>query len=178
MEKTSEKADSPEPPKFNVLVFLEKVPKYLKEGPWSPIAHLVLMTFLGYILLTFEYAMQSYNELTNVHSIHYMQNVQMKNSNKDWIQYYRLFGGIYGICVTCGVIHFTGVWPLASFTLKSWNLATLRLVTSFVGALNLSISPSFQVVAGKVLAFQYCNVMIFRNEDNSITVHSTENFLF
>lgn len=147
MEKTIGDGE-PKPLVFNILVFLEKVPKYLKEGPWSPVAHLVLIGFFGYILLTFEHASMSYKQLFDVHSIHGLPNREMPTWSKDWIQYYRFIGGCYGIAIISVVIYFSGVWPLASYTLTSWNLATIRLVTSFVGALNFSFSPFFQLLAG------------------------------
>ena len=153
MEKPIDNAGGTQPLAFKILVFLEKVPKHYKEGPWSPIAHLVLMAFLGFILITYDYAASSYSQLSDVHSLHYMQNREIQNGSKDWIQYYRLFGGCYGIIIVSVVIYTTGIMPLCSYTLTSWNLATIRLLTSFVGASNLSMSPSFQLVAGMTLNF-------------------------
>ena len=144
--------NEPEPLAFKILVFLEKVPKYLKEGPWSPIAHLILIGFFGYILLTFEYAAASYGELFDIHSIHYLQNRETQ-VGKNWIQYYRFFGGIYMLCITGTVLYTSGVWPLASYTLTSWNLTSIRLLTSFVGALNFGISPYFQSIAGTITSY-------------------------
>ena len=147
MEKAISDGGS-QPLAFKILVFLEKVPKYLKEGPWSPVAHFVLVAFFGYILLTFEHAMTSYRQLYDVNSTQYTANVDTQAWSKDWIQYYRFFGGCYGLCITGVVLYSSGVWPLASYTLTSWNLATIRLLTSFVGALNYSFSPFFQSIAG------------------------------
>lgn len=150
MEKNIVNNAEPQPLAFKILVFLEKVPKYLKEGPWSPIAHLILIGFFGYILITFEYAAASYGQLYDVHSVHYMQNRESQGGSKDWIQYYRVIGGCYGLCITGVVLYTSGVWPLASYTLTSWNLTSIRLLTSFVGALNLSISPFSQSIAGLI----------------------------
>ena len=147
MEKTISDGGR-EPLAFKVLVFLEKVPKYLKEGPWSPIAHLVLIAFFGYMLLTFEHAMTSHRQLFDVSSIHNIGNGDTQAWSKDWIQYYRFLGGCYGLTITGVVLYSSGVWPLASYTLTSWNLATIRLLTSYLGALNYSFSPFFQSIAG------------------------------
>lgn len=95
---------------FKILVFLEKVPRYLKEGPWSPVAYLVLTSFLGYLLINFENALVSYNQLFDVQSIHYKQNRETGN----WIQYYRAFGCLYMLSITCIVLYHSGVAPLVS----------------------------------------------------------------
>lgn len=137
-----------QPLAFKILVFLEKVPKRFKEGPWSPVAHLVLLTFLGYLLLSFENASASYSQLFDVHSIHFAQNRQPQLGAENWIQYYRLFGGIYMLCITGVVFYTSGIWPLATYTLTSWNLCTIRLLSSFVAASNYTFSSRFQLVAG------------------------------
>jgi hypothetical protein len=151
--RTAKKMGSSEvqPLAFKILVFLEKVPKRFKEGPWSPVAHLVLLTFLGYILLNFENASASYSQLFDVHSIHFAQNRQSQLGAESWIQYYRLFGGIYMLCITGVVFYTSGIWPLASYTLTSWNLCTIRLLSSFIAASNYSFSSNFQLVAGNQL---------------------------
>ena len=132
---------------FKILVFLENIPSYLKKGPWSPVAHLYLVVLCGYLLLSFEYAVASYSEVSDFSNINFTSNVQINNNN--WIQYYRIFGSIYMVCITALVYHTSGVWPLVSYTVTSWNLATIRLFCSYIGALNLSFSPQFQTVAGK-----------------------------
>ena len=145
MEK---KVDSPKPDlAFKILVFLEKVPTYLKQGPWSPVAHLYLIVLCGYILLSFDYAVALYGEVTDVNSVSFASNA-LAGSN-DWIQNYRFYGAAYMLCILALVIYTSGVWPLASYTVTSWNLTTIRLIASFIGASNLSFSPQFQTVAGK-----------------------------
>lgn len=133
---------------FKIMIFLEKVPAWLKKGPWSPVAHLVILAFLGYILLTYEYAVASRAEIYDVHSIHFAQNRQAQLGSKIWLQCYRLIGGIYMISITAFVVYMSGFWPLASYTITSWNLATIRLLASFVGRLNYGFSPHFQFIAG------------------------------
>jgi hypothetical protein len=133
---------------FKIMVFLEKVPSWLKKGPWSPVAHLVIVAFLGYILLTYEYAVASHAEIYDVHSIHFAQNRQAQLGSKTWLQCYRLIGGVYMITITAFVVYMSGLWPLTSYTITSWNLATIRLLASFIGALNFGFSPHFQFVAG------------------------------
>lgn len=104
---------------FQILVFLEKVPKYLKEGPWSPVAHVVLIVFFGYILLSYQNAVVSYNQSLDVHIIH---NLKTKDpqSGVDWIQYYRLFGGLYMLMITSIVVYTSGFIPLCSYTVTRY----------------------------------------------------------
>jgi hypothetical protein len=39
---------------------------YLYPGPWSPVAHIVLVVFFGYILLSYQDAVASYNQLYDI----------------------------------------------------------------------------------------------------------------
>ena len=117
----------------------ENIPKALREGPWSPVAHLVIITILGGIILTFEHALISHQTLQTV--------AHTTTMGADWIQYYRLSAGIYGIFMTVFVVMTSGLWPLMSYTLTSWNLATIRNLCSFVGSLGWNMSSHFQLVA-------------------------------
>lgn len=145
--------------KFNLLIFLEKIPKFLREGisviivvtvdinisnyditimitviyyysvsilllllnllsliltgaislisflllqgDWHPLAHLILVAFLGYLIITYEDAMLSHSNLLNSSNLPIIESSQ-------WIQLYRLLGGLYGICIVCAVIYTSG----------------------------------------------------------------------
>ena len=145
---TNKVDDAPPSLEFKILVFLENVPSYLKKGPWSPVAHLYLILLCGFVLLSYEYAATLYSELSDVNRINFSTNAQTANNN--WIQYYRIFGSIYMLCITALVFHISGAWPLVSYTVTSWNLATIRLFASYIGASNFSFSPQFQTIAGDV----------------------------
>jgi hypothetical protein len=138
--------------KKSILVFLESVPLHLKEGPWSPMAHFVLISIFGFILLSFEHAALEYAQLFDESSAsHASRVVDVGASVDSWIQNYRLFGGLYGLTIVSFVIFESGLWPLASYTLTSWNLMTLRLLTSYIGAAGWKdISPTFQLISDVV----------------------------
>ena len=123
-----------------ILAFLENIPRHLRVGPWSPVAHLTLICILGYIILTFEHAAESYDLLFHRSSL-------SLPSPPAWLQPYRLVAGIYMVGMTGVVLATSGVWPLASYTLTSWNLAALRNLLAFVGNLGWAVSPQVQLAA-------------------------------
>lgn len=102
-----------------MLKFLDMVPHKYKVGPWSPVAHLVILSYGCFLFLTMQIASDEYVEHDYIHS---------PNS---WIQMYRLIFGIYGVVVSALVFHNAGIWPLVSYTLTSWNLMSLRLLFAF-----------------------------------------------
>jgi len=57
--------------------------------------------------------------------------VQSVSFQPEWLQLYRLFFGIYGIIIIGLIVKDRGVLPLASYTLLSWNLTTVHLLSSF-----------------------------------------------
>jgi len=138
----------PLPIQNTILAFLENIPLHLREGPWSPVAHLVLVIILGYIILTFEHAADSYDLLLRGGSS--SSGSSSSGVTPAWLQPYRLVAGLYGVGMTATVLATSGVWPLASYTLTSWNLATLRNLLAFVGGLGWAVSPQFQLAADVV----------------------------
>lgn len=118
-----------------MLKFLDMVPHKYKEGPWSPVTHLVVLSYLCFLLLTMAMAVQSY------YPEHYL------TPPNQWIQMYRLVGGIYGLGTSAMVVRAVGIWPLASYTLTSWNLMTLRLIMSYLSGIGV---PGAAVVADLV----------------------------
>jgi hypothetical protein len=105
-----------------ILQFLDKIPKWLKQGPWSIMAYLVIGSFAAFLIITAKDAMQSLlmNEVTfiptNLH-----------------LQFFRFLFGIYSLSIVILVIRHSGYLPLATYTLTSWNLMTFRLIFSFLG---------------------------------------------
>lgn len=41
--------------KFNLKIFLKKIPKHLIQGPWHIFAHIILSIFFGYLLMTYQH---------------------------------------------------------------------------------------------------------------------------
>lgn len=109
-----------------MLKFLDMVPHHYKTGPWSPVTHLVIFSYLCFMLLTMGSAIDSYASQDYSHP------------PNDWIQTYRLFFGLYGIVTSFLIYRDVGFWPLCSYTLTSWNLMTLRLVFSYLAGANIA----------------------------------------
>lgn len=103
-----------------MLKFLDMVPHKYKVGPWSPVAHIVLLAYACFLILTMLMALDSQHS----------QNYAIPSKN--WLQTYRLLFGLYGIATSVMILRSTGLWPMLSYTLTSWNLMTVRLLSSFL----------------------------------------------
>jgi hypothetical protein len=126
MSKVPEIAASRSLPAFKkLLTFLDMVPEHLKVGPWSSATHLVILSYLCFLLLTLSLAIRSYT--SHDYSDH----------PNEWIQTYRLLVGVWGLASIYIVYLTSGIWPLGSYTLTSWNLMTLRMITSYLSGLNI-----------------------------------------
>ena len=119
-----------------LLKFLDKVPEEYKTGPWSPVAHYVLVSFSAFLLMTMYHAIESYSNPDYSGSSHF-----------DWLQSYRFYGALWGILTTSLTVYFVGAWPLASYTLTSWNLMTVRLLTAYLAGAGFK---SMELVANLV----------------------------
>ena len=102
-----------------LMSFLKNVPISYREGPWHPAATTVLVLFTCFLLNSFKEAREDYN-----------RHIEPVGPEPQWLDMYRLIGGIYCALVTCALIYSTGIWPLCSYTITSWNLLTIRLLTS------------------------------------------------
>lgn len=103
-----------------MLKFLDMVPHHYKVGPWSPVAHTVILAYSCFLLLTMvsateSHVAQEYNVVPN-----------------GWIQPFRAFFGLFCLTTSALIIRDAGLWPMCSYTLTSWNLLTIRLIFSFL----------------------------------------------
>ncbi|ETO24554.1 hypothetical protein RFI_12599 [Reticulomyxa filosa] len=98
------------------LFAVDSVPKFLRHGPWSPLAYLFLAVMVGYLLFKFSHAYEDF--LSNVDP-----RIDLLESSGIW---WRAAIGVYGIVIIILVCHYVGIWPMASFTMMSWSLFTLR----------------------------------------------------
>ena len=103
----------------SLMSFLKNVPSAYREGPWHPAAMTVLVLFTCFLLNSFNEAHENYNQF-----------VEPVGPEPQWLDMYRLTCGIYCVLITCALIYSTGIWPLCSYTITSWNLLTIRLLTS------------------------------------------------
>jgi hypothetical protein len=127
----------------DILVYLKHVPEKFKTGPWCLAAHMYI--FLYFAGLTYSYDKVTFDELLEVST----------NENlPSWISLFRLLCSLYCFAITVVLVYYAGLLPLASYTLTSWNLLTLRLFTAFLGdlgyewAFNLSQVVLFPALVG------------------------------
>jgi hypothetical protein len=121
-----------------LLGYLDVVPSFYKTGNWCWSAHVVLFIFSSFILLTIPQAMKSYNRYNN-----YVSNSEIVS---EWIQAYRLIVGLYCVIILCLIIKKSGIWPLASYTVLSWNLVILRLLLSYINNTNYFIDLNLEIL--------------------------------
>lgn len=121
----------------NVLHFLDYVPHKYKIGPWSPITHLTVLTYVAFVLLSAPFAFE-----------HYVIATPSINENTFLLlQSFRICGMAYGLSVATTTFLKMGIWPFASYTFTSWNLMTIRLLFAFLGGCG---STYFQILADTV----------------------------
>lgn len=104
----------------DILVYLKHIPEYLKSGPWCLSAYVYILCYFTALVYTYEHV--SANDF----------NFAFDNI-PTWIPYFRLLGSLYCTGLTAFLVCHVGPLPLASYTLTSWNLLTLRLFTSYLG---------------------------------------------
>lgn len=124
----SSKVDAPKSSLESVkgmLKFLDMVPQKYKVGPWSPAAHMVVFLYAGFVILSMSYAIETHVASDYTHA------------PNDWIQTYRLIGGLYGFAIAGLVYYTTGIWVLGSYTLTSWNLMSIRLFSAYLAGVGV-----------------------------------------
>ena len=102
-----------------LLKFLDKIPKELKEGPWSIVAHLVVFTYIGFVAITAQSAFASLDYAA-------------PSEISDHLQMYRLFFALYGLGFSFVTLWMVGLWPFLSYTVISWNLMAFRLFFAYL----------------------------------------------
>lgn len=110
------------------LSFLERVPAYLRKGPWTFEAYLTIALFGAYIVYS------------HANSDQCVYKPDLITDSFSWLQTFRLIVGFYMLCFTIIFIRATGYFPLISYTMLSWNILTMRLLTAYLAASNHSPS--------------------------------------
>lgn len=125
----------------DILVYLKHVPEHFKSGPWSWAAFLYI--FLYFCALVYYYQEVDFDEP----EFHF-------DNIPSWIPYFRLACSLYCFVITVVMVCYAGPLPLTTYTMTSWNLLTLRLLTSYLGdlgyewAFNLSQLILFPALVG------------------------------
>jgi hypothetical protein len=134
----------------SVLNYLEHVPDKYKEGPWSPVTHLIVYVYAGFLLLTVPSAFMS-----NADSLGVSDSFDMF-----YLQFFRLLCFLYGAIVIFVTYQKLGVWPSLSYTYTSWNLMTLRFFFSFLDGLGITSMRGFANLI-RFPALVGCSITVF-----------------
>ncbi len=105
--------------------FLEQVPLKYRQGPWHLAAYAFLITMISAII---EFWTMATNDLrVNTHSAVHAQVL----GGLMMLQTYRLYLAIFMALTTVAFVAFAGWLPLSSYTMTSWNLLCMRLLTAY-----------------------------------------------
>jgi hypothetical protein len=101
----------------DLLKALERVPLRFREGPWSPVAWMYLLSFFSFLVYSYPTAMAS------------MKDIHEEDSRQNTTLFaFRVFSALWGVFILITLLINTGLWPLISYTLTTWNLLWLRMV--------------------------------------------------
>jgi hypothetical protein len=130
----------------DLLKFLDNVPEQYKTGPWSLFARLYLVGYITVLAATYSEMVSSFDR-------------QGHSDLYPWLPQFRLCAGVYCCGILGVMLYRTGPGPLVSYTMTSWNLLTLRLLSSWLGSL------------GFLWAYEFSNILLFPSlVMNTITV--------
>ena len=108
----------------DLLTFLDRVPEHYKTGNWAYEAHLGIMVVAVWIAFSYKGAMDSYGQLSIYEDIKDV--VILSGLHLPYIY----FGiGLYFFIFMAISLSVTGPWPLVSYTVSSWNVLTIRLLS-------------------------------------------------
>lgn len=130
-----DKIDRDEPKaSFDVLHFLNKIPEVYRVGSWSPLAHIILASLMSFLLLTMNDALNDFHRNKEIVVKDNINNYLMASYyfTHDNLQLYRLFFSIYCFVIVVFLCITSGVWPLLSYTVTSWNLIIIRFLSSYI----------------------------------------------
>jgi len=129
---------------LGLLSFLDKIPIKYRQGPWHYAAHLTIAALTVVLLSLLPAVLQGTGEEPwflfpfRGHSapdlpVHVTQASSVPSDDQlAFVQNYRLATSIYGAGNILFMLYAIGVWPLASYTILSWNLMTVRLATAYL----------------------------------------------
>lgn len=108
----------------STLKFLDNVPEFYKQGNWSPFAHLFICSYACGLMLTLVSALEAYHPSAFI-------------SDGFWLSTFRIAFGLYCIGISLITYNSVGIWPFLSYTLTSWNLVAVRLISAFLASWGL-----------------------------------------
>lgn len=105
----------------DLLKALERVPIALREGPWSPVAFVYLICFFCFLVHSYPIAIESISDIK-------------EDTNQTLGLFtFRVLCAIWGIYILVTLLLETGVWPLVSYTITTWNMLWLRMIFAAIG---------------------------------------------
>jgi|TARA_B110000090_G_scaffold191781_1_gene224706 hypothetical protein len=127
----------------HLLTFLEKVPIKYREGPWSPVAYMMI-ALIGLGLFYTGFYAQGIDWETGFRICVFGEDANTCSARGHTLlaetmlefgvtlQAFRIWVGSYMIFIAAFFWYNAGPWPFVSFTLTSWNILTLRLLTAYI----------------------------------------------
>ena len=122
----------------DLLKAIERVPLHFREGPYSPIALVYLLSYAAFLICTSSHALSSFQDIKE----------DVPNMNANLLFTLRCGAGLYGAIILAFVVVVSGWWPLVSYTITSWNLLWLRMVFAAFGLNDVARLFKFPCLVG------------------------------
>ena len=106
----------------DLLSFLENVPEGYRRGDWHPACVIILYFLATALALTLGSAVKDLEQSSSLAAL---------AEEPAWLQSYRLGFGLYCIAVLLVLVCYTGAWVMVSYTITSWNLLWIRLLSAY-----------------------------------------------
>ena len=124
---------------YSMAIF-ERFPKQLREGPWSPMAYVALLLLSSILVMFAQEAFRTFPLDTDDET----------HPAGRWLS---AVAFAYMGYILLYMYRNIGLWPLASFTMMSWVLLTLRHFCRVVGLRVIGEILRFPAVTGAVITF-------------------------
>jgi hypothetical protein len=106
----------------------QQLPEWMHVGAWSPTAY-VFFAAVG--LLLFAAATRALDETQRAAMSDVVAMAASETAAKDSAALVlRSLGGLWGVVILLGMLKEVGWWPLVSYTMISWSLLSLRLLSA------------------------------------------------
>jgi hypothetical protein len=111
----------------DLLTFLDSVPLHYRQGRWSKFAHFAILAIGCWLGLYYREAQRSFKDDV-------MAAEALTEAPAAALQYFRIGTGLYFLLFMSVCLYRIGPWPLISYTVTSWNVLTMRLISSYFAA--------------------------------------------
>lgn len=138
----AKKPDAEEMLRWAQDMFAKMFPKYLRVGPWHPVAKFNLAAVIIGLLVSWRGAFEGRKEVID----EYFESRQITSA----VRAFRIAGALWGSGLLALSHRHMGWWPLASYTMQSWVLMTTRYLLGAIEPADFSNSSGWRQAVARV----------------------------